>query len=67
MLDVIAALAADGMTMMMVTHQVHFAREVCRNIVFMDGGRIVEEGGPDMLAAPATDRFRTFIRHLRLA
>ncbi|MCC7275668.1 MAG: amino acid ABC transporter ATP-binding protein [Alphaproteobacteria bacterium] len=66
-LDVIAALAADGMTMMMVTHQMHFAREVCRNIVFMDGGRIVEEGGPEMLAAPATDRLRSFLRHLRLA
>ncbi|MGE0719390.1 MAG: amino acid ABC transporter ATP-binding protein [Alphaproteobacteria bacterium] len=65
-LDVIARLAAEGMTMMMVTHQVHFAREVCRNIVFMDGGHIVEEGGPDMLTAPATDRFRNFLRHLRL-
>jgi polar amino acid transport system ATP-binding protein len=66
-LDVIAALAREGMTMMMVTHQVHFAREVCRNIVFMDNGRIVEEGGPDMLASPATDRLRSFLRHLRLA
>ena len=65
-LDVIATLAADGMTMMMVTHQVHFAREVCRNIVFMDGGVIVEECGPDRLLQPATERFRGFLRHLRL-
>ena len=65
-LDVIAQLAVDGMTMMMVTHQVHFAREVCRSIYFMDGGVIVEQGGPDMLMAPSTDRFRAFLRHLRL-
>jgi polar amino acid transport system ATP-binding protein len=66
-LDVIAALAREGMTMMMVTHQVHFAREVCQNIVFMDNGHIVEEGGPDMLVGPTTDRLRSFLRHLRLA
>jgi polar amino acid transport system ATP-binding protein len=52
--------------MMMVTHQVHFAREVCRSIVFMDGGHIVEEGGPGMLLEPKTDRLRGFLRHLRL-
>lgn len=66
-LDVIATLAREGMTMMMVTHQMHFAREVCRHIVFMDNGRIVEEGGPEMLTTPATDRLRSFLRHLRLA
>jgi len=66
-LDVIAALAREGMTMMMVTHQVHFAREVCRHIVFMDDGRIVEEGGPGMLASPTSDRLRSFLRHLRLS
>jgi polar amino acid transport system ATP-binding protein len=66
-LDVIATLAGEGMTMMMVTHQVHFAREVCRHIVFMDNGLIVEEGGPNMLASPTTDRLRSFLRHLRLA
>ncbi len=66
-LDVIASLAREGMTMMMVTHQVHFAREVCRHIVFMDNGLIVEEGGPNILASPTTDRLRSFLRHLRLA
>jgi polar amino acid transport system ATP-binding protein len=66
-LDVIAALAREGMTMMMVTHQVHFAREVCRNMVFMDEGRIIEEGGPGMLTSPTSERLRAFLRHLRLS
>jgi polar amino acid transport system ATP-binding protein len=66
-LDVIAALAREGMTMMMVTHQVHFAREVCRNMVFMDEGRIIEEGGPGMLTSPTSERLRSFLRHLRLS
>ena len=66
-LDVIATLGREGMTMMMVTHQMHFAREVCRHIVFLDEGRIVEEGGPGMLANPTTERLRSFLRHLRLA
>jgi ABC-type polar amino acid transport system ATPase subunit len=65
-LDVIAALAREGMTMIMVTHQVHFAREVCQNIVFMDEGRVVETGSPAMLASPSTERLRNFLRHLRL-
>jgi polar amino acid transport system ATP-binding protein len=66
-LDVIAALAREGMTMMMVTHQVHFAREVCRNMVFMDEGHIIEEGGPAMLTSPTSERLRSFLRHLRLS
>jgi polar amino acid transport system ATP-binding protein len=65
-LDVIAALAREGMTMIMVTHQVHFAREVSQNIVFMDEGRMVESGPPGMLASPSTERLRGFLRHLRL-
>jgi polar amino acid transport system ATP-binding protein len=65
-LDVVAALAREGMTMLLVTHQMHFAREVCRHLVFMDNGGVVEEGGPDMLAHPATERLRAFLRRLRL-
>jgi polar amino acid transport system ATP-binding protein len=65
-LDVIATLAREGMTMIMVTHQVHFAREVCQNIVFMDEGRTVESGPPAMLVTPSTERLRNFLRHLRL-
>ena len=46
-LDVMRALARDGMTMIVVTHEMGFAREVCDRIAFMDEGRIVEEGEPE--------------------
>ena len=46
-LDVIKGLAKDGMTMVIVTHEMGFAREVADRIIFMDGGYIVEEGTPD--------------------
>ena len=46
-LDVMKALAKDGMTMIVVTHEMGFAREVADRIIFMDGGYIVEEGTPD--------------------
>ena len=46
-LSVIKALAADGMTMVIVTHEIGFAREVADRIIFMDGGYIVEEGTPE--------------------
>ena len=46
-LDVMRDLARDGMTMVVVTHEMGFAREVCDRIVFIDGGVIVEEGPPD--------------------
>jgi polar amino acid transport system ATP-binding protein len=65
-LDVVAALAREGMTMLLVTHQVHFAREVCRHLVFMDNGGVVEEGDPDILVHPSTERLRGFLRRLRL-
>ena len=45
-LDVMKGLAADGMTMIVVTHEIGFAREVCDRVVFMDGGVIVEQGPP---------------------
>ena len=65
-LDVIATLAKEGMTMMMVTHQVHFAREVCNQVMFLDDGRIVEAGGPEILASSRSERLRSFLRYLRL-
>jgi polar amino acid transport system ATP-binding protein len=65
-LDVIAELSREGMTMMMVTHQIHFAREICDQVIFMDGGGIVERGAPEILSQPATDRLKAFLRHLRL-
>jgi len=62
-LDVMRGLARDGMTMMVVTHEMSFAREVADRVVFMDGGVVVEEGPPDeTLTNPKTDRARRFLR-----
>lgn len=61
-LRVMRELAADGMTMMLVTHELPFAREVSDHVVFVDRGRIVEEGPPDdVLGAPAHARTREFL------
>jgi len=60
---VIRRLAEGGMTMIVVTHEVRFAREVADRIIFMDGGRIVEEGSPvDVLERPKEPRTRQFLR-----
>jgi polar amino acid transport system ATP-binding protein len=62
-LQVIRALAKQGMTMLIVTHEMGFAREVADRVIFMDGGRIVETGPPDALfARPQSDRLRQFLR-----
>jgi polar amino acid transport system ATP-binding protein len=61
-LDVMRRLVADGMTMLVVTHEVGFAREVADRVVFMDGGVIVEEGRPeDVLGNPRHARTRDFL------
>ena len=61
-LDVIKDLAAEGMTMLVVTHEMGFARSVADRVVFMDAGQIVESGAPDdFFSAPATDRARDFL------
>jgi polar amino acid transport system ATP-binding protein len=61
-LDVMRALANDGMTMIVVTHEMGFAREVGDTLVFMDGGVIVEAGRPrDVLASPRHERTRLFL------
>ncbi|MFH8897142.1 amino acid ABC transporter ATP-binding protein [Streptomyces coeruleorubidus] len=61
-LSVMRELAADGMTMLLVTHELPFAREVADHVVFVDGGRIVEEGRPeDVLDTPAEARTREFL------
>jgi polar amino acid transport system ATP-binding protein len=61
-LDVMRRLAADGMTMVVVTHEIGFAREVCDTVAFMDGGVIVEEGAPrDVLSRPQHERTRAFL------
>ncbi|WP_198598297.1 amino acid ABC transporter ATP-binding protein [Mangrovicella endophytica] len=65
-LDVMRALASDGMTMMVVTHEMSFAREVCHRIAFMEGGRIVECGKPaEVLDNPAFERTRAFLSRVQ--
>ncbi|MGA7096967.1 MAG: amino acid ABC transporter ATP-binding protein [Acidimicrobiia bacterium] len=62
-LDVMRKLANEGMTMMVVTHEMGFAQEVADRVVFMDGGVVVEEGPPgEVLVDPKTDRARRFLR-----
>jgi ABC-type polar amino acid transport system ATPase subunit len=62
-LGVMRQLAEEGMTMLIVTHEMHFAEEVADRIVFMDGGVIAEEGRPfDVLYRPQRDRTRAFLR-----
>jgi ABC-type polar amino acid transport system ATPase subunit len=60
---VIRGLAEAGMTMIIVTHEIRFARDVADRIVFMDGGVIVEQGPPDeVLDRPQHERTRRFLR-----
>jgi len=64
-LDVMRTLAADGMTMLVATHEMSFARDVADQVVFMDGGVIVERGAPkDVLTAPQHQRTRQFLARL---
>lgn len=61
-------LAADGMTMVVVTHEMGFARRVAQRVVFMDNGEIVESGEPAaFFDRPSTKRARDFLGHLRAA
>ena len=61
-LDVMVELAREGMTMMVVTHEMGFARTVADRVVFMDGGRIVEAAPPaEFFSAPKTDRAKLFL------
>ena len=61
-LDVMKQLAKEGMTTIVVTHEMGFARDVANRIVFMDDGLIVEESSPEeMFRAPKTDRCRSFL------
>jgi polar amino acid transport system ATP-binding protein len=62
-LNVMRRLAQDGMTMIVVSHEMLFAREVADRIIFMDEGLIVEENRPnEIFSAPRTDRLRAFLR-----
>lgn len=61
-LDVMKKLAEDGMTMIVVTHEMGFAREVADRVIFMDGGFIVEEGAPEELFShPSHERTQSFL------
>jgi glutamate transport system ATP-binding protein len=61
-LDVMVGLARDGMTMIVVTHEMGFARRAANRVVFMDGGQIVEEADPEtFFTAPSSDRARDFL------
>ncbi|MTD58336.1 amino acid ABC transporter ATP-binding protein [Amycolatopsis pithecellobii] len=61
-LGVMRQLAADGMTMIVVTHEMQFAREVADKVLFMDGGVVVEEGSPEqVIAEPRHERTRSFL------
>jgi polar amino acid transport system ATP-binding protein len=61
-LDVIRELAAQGMTMVIATHEMHFARDVSNRVCFLDGGRILEEGPPDrMFSDPTNERTKRFL------
>jgi polar amino acid transport system ATP-binding protein len=61
-LDIMRQLAADGMTMVVVTHEMGFAREVADTVVFMDGGTVVETGPPSqVLGDPTHERTRAFL------
>ncbi|ACP23639.1 putative ATP-binding component of a transport system (plasmid) [Sinorhizobium fredii NGR234] len=64
-LDTMVALANEGMTMVCVTHEMGFARQVADRVIFMDRGRIVEEGEPEaFFARPRTDRANLFLSQL---
>jgi ABC-type polar amino acid transport system ATPase subunit len=64
-LEVMRDLARDGMTMLVVTHEMGFAREVADRVIFMDGGVFVEEGPPDQcLTNPRDERTRRFLERI---
>jgi polar amino acid transport system ATP-binding protein len=61
-LNVMKTLAEDGMTMLVVTHEMGFASNVATRVVFMDSGVIVEQGPPSqVIAAPQEDRTKSFL------
>ena len=64
-LAVMKTLANEGMTMIVVTHELGFAKHVSNKVIFMDGGKVVEEGSPDeFFNHPKTDRAKQFLKSL---
>lgn len=65
-LDVMTGLAGDGMTMLVVTHEMNFARKVADRVIFMDEGRIIEEGTPEeFFTHPQTKRAEEFLSSIQ--
>jgi len=64
-LDVMKQLARDGMTMVVVTHEMGFAREVGTRVIFMDYGKIVEENSPnELFSSPKSERLQNFLANV---
>jgi polar amino acid transport system ATP-binding protein len=64
-LQVMRSLADEGMTMLVVTHEMSFASNVASRVVFMDGGVIVEQGPPSqVISSPREERTRTFLSNV---
>ena len=62
-LDVVLSLAKEGRTMLIVTHEMAFAKAVADRVIFLEGGKIVEEGAPnDFFDNPQTDRLKRFLQ-----
>ena len=64
-LDVMLDLAKEGMTMLLVTHEMGFAKAAADKIIFMDAGEIIETGTPDeIFSNPKSERTRSFLNHI---
>ena len=64
-LEAIKDVAATGITMIVVTHEIAFAKEVATKVVFMEGGVVVEEGTPDeLINHPSQERTRQFLKRI---
>jgi len=64
-LDVMIGLSQEGITMVVVTHEMGFAREVADRVIFMDGGQILEEGPPEhFFEAPSHERTKLFLSRI---
>ena len=64
-LDVMVELARDGMTMLVVSHEMGFARAAAHTVVFMDNGEIIERGSPEaVFASPKEERTQRFLKHI---
>ena len=65
MLTIVRNLASTGVTILMATHEMGFARQVADTVCFLDGGRVLESGPPaQVLGDPVEERTRAFLRHV---